>query len=206
VSGVSHCCQHPFKVPSLAHLERLPSTLSVSGKSKPSLSAPQHTILPVANLEHAHRSVVLGYVADLSAVHQYRSIPSQNFPSSQTCFVLPITSPRTFVQSILASNSSFTNPQITTLSPLTRYNPCGCSADGSSSSWGRIMRSTVSLSTRLVTWSQETRVPVRVRPSTVMMRTFSVGGSACCREGCKPGRWLLGGRGGAYWRGRRLGT
>jgi hypothetical protein len=45
--------------------------------------------------------------------------------------------------------------------------------DGSSSPCSRMIRSTVSASTRLVTWSQDTRVPVRVRPSTVMMRTFS---------------------------------
>ena len=41
-----------------------------------------------------------------------------------------------------------------------------------------MMRSIVSASTRFVTWSQETSVPVRVRPSTVRMRTFSVGLSA----------------------------
>ena len=42
---------------------------------------------------------------------------------SQTCFVLPITSPFTSLQLILLSNSSSTNPQITTLSPRTRYRP-----------------------------------------------------------------------------------
>ena len=35
-------------------------------------------------------------------------------------------------------------------------------------------RSMVWLRTRLVSWSQERRVPVRVRPSAVMTRTFSV--------------------------------
>lgn len=96
----------------------------------------------------------------------------------QTCFVLPITSPRTLLQSILASSSSSTSPQTTTLSPLTRYRPCGCSVEGSSSPCSRMIRSIVSASTRFVTWSQETSVPVRVRPSTVRMRTFSVGLSA----------------------------
>jgi hypothetical protein len=43
--------------------------------------------------------------------------------SFQTCFVLPITSPRTLLQSMLASSSSSTSPQTTTLSPLTRYTP-----------------------------------------------------------------------------------
>jgi len=95
--------------------------------------------------------------------------------SPQTCFVLPITSPLTFPQSILLSSSSSTKPQTTTLSPRTKYKPCGCSVEGSSSPCSRMMRSIVSASTRLVTWSQETSVPVRVRPSTVMMRTFSVG-------------------------------
>jgi len=91
----------------------------------------------------------------------------------QTCFVLPITSPLTLLQSILASSSSSTNPQTTTLSPRTRYKPCGCSLEGSSSPCSRMMRSIVSARTRFVTWSQETSVPVRVRPSTVRMRTFS---------------------------------
>ncbi len=35
------------------------------------------------------------------------------------------------------------------------------------------MRSTVLDRTRFVTWSQERRVPVRVRPSPVRIRTFS---------------------------------
>lgn len=36
------------------------------------------------------------------------------------------------------------------------------------------MRSTVWVRTRFVSWSVERRVPRRVRPSTVMTRTFSV--------------------------------
>jgi hypothetical protein len=99
-------------------------------------------------------------------------IQSSSSPA-QTCFVLPIKSPLTLLQSMLASNSSSTSPHTTTLSPRTRYRPCGCSVEGSSSPCSRMIRSTVSASTRLVTWSQDTRVPVRVRPSTVMMRTFS---------------------------------
>lgn len=102
--------------------------------------------------------------------------------SAQTCFVLPITSPLTLLQSILLSSSSSTKPQTTTLSPRTRYKPCGCSTLGSSSPCSRITRSTVSESTRLVTWSQETRVPVRVRPSTVRRRTFSGGGEGVSVE------------------------
>ena len=100
--------------------------------------------------------------------------PTHHSPAvAQTCFVLPITSPLTLLQSMLASSSSSTSPHTTTLSPRTRYRPCGCSVEGSSSPCSRMIRSTVSASTRFVTWSQDTRVPVRVRPSTVMMRTFS---------------------------------
>jgi hypothetical protein len=107
-----------------------------------------------------------------------KDLPPSPKRTVQTCFVLPITSPRTLLQSILASSSSSTSPQTTTLSPLTRYRPCGCSVEGSSSPCSRMIRSIVSASTRFVTWSQETSVPVRVRPSTVRMRTFSVGLSA----------------------------
>lgn len=39
-----------------------------------------------------------------------------------------------------------------------------------------MMRSMVEESTRLVSWSVERRVPRRVRPSVVRMRTFSAGG------------------------------
>lgn len=101
----------------------------------------------------------------------------------QTCFVLPITPPLTLLQSMLLSNSSSTSPHTTTLSPRTRYKPCGCSTEGSSSPCSRITRSIVSERTRLVTWSQDTRVPVRVRPSTVRMRTFSGGERGVSLEG-----------------------
>jgi hypothetical protein len=100
------------------------------------------------------------------------SLPARR--SHHTCLVEPITSPRTFVQSMLESMASSTNPQTTTLSPRIMYSPCGVSELSSGSSWGRITRSTVSLRTRLVTWSQDTSVPTNVRPSTVMMQIFSV--------------------------------
>jgi hypothetical protein len=90
-----------------------------------------------------------------------------------TCFVEPMTSPRTFVQSMLESMASSTKPQTTTLSPRIMYRPCGVSELGSGSSCGRIIRSMVSLRTRLVTWSQDTSVPISDRPSTVMIRIFS---------------------------------
>ena len=111
-----------------------------------------------------------------SPSHRISHNPPSKKKEPQTCFVLPITSPLTLLQSMLASSSSSTSPHTTTLSPRTRYKPCGCSLEGSSSPCSRIMRSIVSASTRFVTWSQDTSVPVRVRPSTVMMRTFSVWG------------------------------
>lgn len=84
-----------------------------------------------------------------------------------------MTSPRTLVQSILLSSSSSTSPHIVMLSPRTRNRPCCSSALGSSSSAGRMIRSTVSLKTTFVTWSQESSVPTSVRPSTVIISTFS---------------------------------
>ena len=96
-----------------------------------------------------------------------------------TCLVEPMTSPRTFVQSMLESMASSTKPQTTTLSPRIMYSPCGVSELSSGSSWGRITRSTVSLRTRLVTWSQDTSVPTNVRPSTVMMQIFSASIVSC---------------------------
>lgn len=90
-----------------------------------------------------------------------------------TCFVPPITSPRTLLQSILLSKSSSTSPSITTLSPLTTYNPCSACELGSGSSAGRITRSIVELSTRFVFSSNATKSPIRVRPSVVMIQIFS---------------------------------
>lgn len=60
-----------------------------------------------------------------------------------TCFVEPMTSPLTFVQSMLASISSSTKPASTTLSPRTMYSPWSCSLLGVVSSFDRITRSTV---------------------------------------------------------------
>ena len=96
-------------------------------------------------------------------------------PLHHTCFVPPITLPLTLVQSMLASNSSSTRPHTTTLSPRIRYNPCSTSELVSGSSAGRITRSIVRLRTRLVSWSQDNSVPVSVRPSAVMTKTFSIG-------------------------------
>lgn len=90
-----------------------------------------------------------------------------------TCFIPPMTFPLTWAQSILASNSSSTRPHTATFSPRMRYNPWVASSLGSGSSWGRITRSMVSPSTIFVNWSQDSKVPVRVRPSAVRMRTFS---------------------------------
>lgn len=89
------------------------------------------------------------------------------------CFTPPMTFPLTWAQSILASNSSSTRPHAATFSPRMRYSPWGTSALDSGSSWGRITRSIVWPSTRFVTWSQDNKVPVRVRPSAVRIRTFS---------------------------------
>lgn len=90
-----------------------------------------------------------------------------------TFFVPRMTSPLTLLQSISLSIPSSTSPQTTTLSPRIRYRPCSISELGSGSSGVRIMRSTVCVRTRFVSWSVERRVPRRVRPSTVMTRTFS---------------------------------
>ena len=128
-----------------------------------------------SNFSRPARQTDLAHPFNVPYPISIKDLPPLPKRTVQTCFVLPITSPRTLLQSILASSSSSTSPQTTTLSPLTRYRPCGCSVEGSSSPCSRMMRSIVSARTRFVTWSQETRVPVRVRPSTVRMRTFSVG-------------------------------
>lgn len=71
-------------------------------------------------------------------------------PIFHECFTPPTTAPLTCTQSILSSNSSSTNPTTTTLSPRTRYRPCGTSLEGSGSSGGRMMRSIVCESTCLL--------------------------------------------------------
>ena len=90
------------------------------------------------------------------------------------CLTPPMTLPLTCAQSILASSSSSTSPQTETFSPRIMYRPWLTSLLASSSSGGRMTRSMVWLRTRFVSWSQDRRVPVRVRPSPVRTRTFSV--------------------------------
>lgn len=110
-----------------------------------------------------------------------------------TCFVDPISSPLTFVQSILPSNSSSTSPHTTTLSPRTINNPLSSSELGSSSSCERITRSVQFSRARLVTLSQEMRLPTMQRPSTRIKHTFSVGGegglAVLLRLGCCELAW-----------------
>ena len=89
------------------------------------------------------------------------------------CFTPPMTFPLTCAQSMLASSSSSISPHTATFSPLIRYSPWGTSVLGSGSSCGRITRSIVWLRTRFVSWSQDSKVPVKDRPSAVRTSTFS---------------------------------
>src|SRR5215469_3214456 len=91
----------------------------------------------------------------------------------QTFFVLLITAPLTSSQFICSSISSSINPQSTTLSPLIMYSPCLATELCIGSPRGRMIRSWVSLRTRLASLSVDTRTPAIVRPSTEITTTFS---------------------------------
>jgi hypothetical protein len=109
--------------------------------------------------------------------HSLRYVPTQsNFPPlPQVCLVPPSTSPCTFVQSIVPSNSSSNRPTTATLSPRTIYKPSGTSSLATSSSRGRMMRSIADWRTRFMDPSHECRVPIMVRPSRVRTVTRSGG-------------------------------
>jgi hypothetical protein len=97
----------------------------------------------------------------------------KSFPRHHICLVPPSTSPCTFVQSIVPSNSSSSLPTTATLSPRTIYKPSGTSSLATSSSRGRMMRSMADWRTRFMEPSHECKVPIMVRPSRVNTVTRS---------------------------------
>ena len=108
-------------------------------------------LVSVTHLTIKHVALILRLPPIPSSPERIHGIPRNIF--THTCFIPPNGSALTADQSIPASNCSSTSPQIATLSPRIKYNPCSTCCVASSDPGVAKMRSMVWERMRLVVWS-----------------------------------------------------